>query len=152
MQYHKQLFRHDPAHEIWGDCYRTAIACLLDMEPEAVPHFAELLAKMRGDVTDEDVTADVRTWLAERGLALFRVAFDGGMTFEDMLEWTREWNPELRLLVSGEGQRGFAHVVVVKDGKVEWDTAIDIDAEQPNLVAPYPEYGYWLIEAIGAFQ
>jgi hypothetical protein len=38
MTPHKQRFRHDPANGIYGDCWRTAIACLLDIQPEEIPH------------------------------------------------------------------------------------------------------------------
>lgn len=33
MKYNKQLFRHHPEQGIFGDCHRTAIACMLDLEP-----------------------------------------------------------------------------------------------------------------------
>lgn len=38
MTPHKQLFLHDPANGVSGDCFRTAIACLLDVAPETAPH------------------------------------------------------------------------------------------------------------------
>ena len=35
----KQMFLHDPDNGVWGDCQRTAIACILDRDVEDVPHF-----------------------------------------------------------------------------------------------------------------
>jgi len=41
MRFHKQLItNHNPESGIFGDCQRTAIACLLDKHPSDVPHFA----------------------------------------------------------------------------------------------------------------
>ena len=41
MTPHKQLNRHRPEEGVFGDCYRTAIACLLDLRPQDVPHVAD---------------------------------------------------------------------------------------------------------------
>lgn len=30
----KQAFKHDPANGIYGDCYRTGIACILGIDRE----------------------------------------------------------------------------------------------------------------------
>ena len=39
MKFYKQLHKHDPDNGVWGDCHRTAIGCLLDIEPELIPNF-----------------------------------------------------------------------------------------------------------------
>ena len=67
MKFHKQLYRHDPENGVWGDCYRTAWACLLDLEPEDVPHFCE------GFTDDGAATAKLDAWLRERGLCRYVV-------------------------------------------------------------------------------
>ena len=41
MTPYKQLNHHDPDNGIIGDCYRTAIACLLDLPPDALPNYCE---------------------------------------------------------------------------------------------------------------
>lgn len=38
MQYHKQLNKRDPENGVFGDCYRTAVACILDKHPSEVIH------------------------------------------------------------------------------------------------------------------
>lgn len=35
----KQAFLHKPEEGVYGDCYRTCIACLLGIDRDAVPHF-----------------------------------------------------------------------------------------------------------------
>ena len=42
MKEFKQLNLHKPQEGLIGDCFRTVIGCLLDLEPELVPHFTEL--------------------------------------------------------------------------------------------------------------
>ena len=37
----KQLVQHDPANKQFGDCARAVVACMLDLQPQRVPHFAE---------------------------------------------------------------------------------------------------------------
>ena len=41
MEFYKQLNEHNPDEGVYGDCYRTAIGCLLNIPPEFVPHFCE---------------------------------------------------------------------------------------------------------------
>lgn len=41
MKFHKQRFLSDKANGIFVDCMRTAIACILDLEMDDVPHFLE---------------------------------------------------------------------------------------------------------------
>ena len=47
----KQLFHHDPANGVWGDCFRAVIASVLSLPVEAVPHFFD------GNPEDGDVVA-----------------------------------------------------------------------------------------------
>ncbi len=37
MLQHRQLFLHEPERRSFGDCHRTALACLLNLPPEEVP-------------------------------------------------------------------------------------------------------------------
>lgn len=39
MTPYKQLYGHNPDQGIFGDCFRTALGCLLNLPPEKVPHF-----------------------------------------------------------------------------------------------------------------
>ena len=143
MRYHRQLYGHDPKNGVWGDCFRTAIACLLDMEPEGVPHFMEDLGLER---PQKDVLASVRPWLAERGFQLFWIAFHEETIGDlaDMLEWIEVANPGMRVMLSGRTSRA-DHVVIVKDGKVEWDPATSDGSN--SLIGPSND-GHWIIEWI----
>lgn len=61
VQQHTQLLLHDPANGIMGDCWRTCIACLLEVPPNEVPHFLETNHWWR----------DTQEWLRERGYGLY---------------------------------------------------------------------------------
>lgn len=64
MKYYKQLIQiHDPNNNKIGDCFRTAIGCILDIPPANVPHFVE---NNYGDtISLIDVVNDVNKWLLE---------------------------------------------------------------------------------------
>src|SRR5262249_22324381 len=70
MTPYKQLFRHDPANGIFGDCHRTCIAALLDILPADVPHEHRPL-------TGEEQDTLIRRWLEQRGLTLIEFAWPG---------------------------------------------------------------------------
>ena len=70
MTPHTQTILADPARNDGhdadgnpGDCYRTAIACLLDLEPESVPHFVAAGEGKWWDATQE--------WVKARGLTTY---------------------------------------------------------------------------------
>jgi len=38
MKFYKQKYLHDPGNGVIGDCYRTAIGCILEIDPMELPH------------------------------------------------------------------------------------------------------------------
>lgn len=133
----RQLFRHDPDRGVFGDCHRTAIGCLLDMEPETVPHFGEkaLAAQQRGEAYDWK--PDIEAFLNAHGYTQADVLF-GGATVEDLFSFMASRNPDVRYLLGGTSPRGRHHTVICRGGAFEWDPHPD-DA---FLVRPM-EHGYW---------
>lgn len=126
MKFHKQLFKHQPEIGIYGDCHRTAIACLLDLEPLDVPHFGEHFL----DVTKFNDA--VKDYLASQGLAIFSLAFAGGVSLDQVLQFVAVHNPETYYLVGGTSPRGFNHTVIAKGGELIHDPHPD----NTFLVAP----------------
>lgn len=114
MQRHKQLLSHDPENGVHGDCMRTAIACLLDIAPQDVPHF--LHDGCDGGVFMERIDA----YLASHGLALVGIPFAD--TPENVMEAMMHTNPNMTYLLSGQSIRGVNHVVIARNGEVIWDT------------------------------
>ncbi len=63
MKYYDMTTLHDPPASV-GDCWRVCIASILGMEPENVPHFAEM---------EGNVAARTATWLEALGYGLVQI-------------------------------------------------------------------------------
>lgn len=129
----KQLFRHDPENGIYGDCFRTAIACLLNIKPEQVPHIGP----------DEWASADAFGAHFDRvlesfGLHKVEIAFD---KLDALLATMQICNPRTYYLLSGKSSNGVGHVVIALGGEIVWDPAQD----DSGIVGPMDEDGlYWV--------
>jgi len=119
---HKQLIKHDPASGKFGDCFRTAIASALCLEPEEVPHFAERGADWG---VDRDRTR-IQKWFRERNMELGRLTIDFDKSEEDdlwrVLNWWYQCNRQSLVLVT-VGSTGCNHVIVCKNREVVCDPA-----------------------------
>lgn len=62
MTPHMMTVAHNPP-ESYGDCYRTCIACVLDVLPQEIPH----PGRDGAELWDERIR-EVDAWLAARGL------------------------------------------------------------------------------------
>lgn len=137
MTPHKQRNRHRPDEGIYGDCWRTALACLLDREPEGVPHFLD------GDPPDDELDAAVSAWLDAEGLVIHSVHSGGdGQDRDSFIEAISWANPGLHWVLVGASANGVAHTVICLDGEIVWDPALD-DA---GIVGPHPDSGHWVAE------
>lgn len=124
MKYHKQLYRHEPERGICGDCFRTCIACILDMVPLQVPHFADGLAEREDGGTI--ASARVREWLTERGHGYAVVPFD--CEVPDLLKTMGHYKNGYWIL-GAQSKNGVGHCLVCYDGEIIWDPAIDASPE-----------------------
>lgn len=113
-----------------GDCYRTAIGCLLGVPyPECVPHFVEQAIEATGfDVADWGDRRRARTWLRGFGLDLMSVkrsfAADTGHLY----------------LASVNSRKGdWGHIVVCRREEVWWDPSGDPDAGYTLADLRYPD-------------
>lgn len=96
-----QTILHDPYHpDVPGNCLQAAIASLLGLPLNAVPHF----------VTFTWWVGAIELWARGRGLH-FRAAkvADAGEI------------PLFRHILSGQTERGISHVVIAEEGWVVWD-------------------------------
>lgn len=106
-----------------GDCMRTAVASLLDLDPAEVPHFAEY--------GDDDWWDEMRTWARRRGGEWIYLPLP---IPEDWREWwTARRNDFAHVLLSGDSPRGpFKHVVV---GTPDLVTVHDVHPSRAGLTA-----------------
>ncbi len=116
MKYQRQLvFPHRPVNNQHGDCFRTCVACMLDMDAADVPNFAE------NDASTDEFWGRIQDWFAGLGLYLLCVPLDGAMSQEDVLTTIGTMNPGCRYMLGGHSPGGTSHVVVCLDEKMEWD-------------------------------
>lgn len=132
MIFQKQAFRHRPEDGVYGDCHRTAIACLLDLPKEDVPNFGEHY----GDYAA--FHAAEQEFLARHDLATVAVAYSG--TLEQVLACQKAVNPDVYYLLGGTSRTGCGHTVVGLGGEIIWDPSLD-DA---GIVGPMDDGFYWV--------
>lgn len=120
MKFHKQLFRHRPAEGSIGDCHRTAIACLLDLEPHEVPHFAEQTWNADTDAWDRAW----KDWLLSKGYRAAGVAFTVA-ALDELMKIMAVCAPGIFYLLGGTSKNGTAHTVIGCGGEIVHDPAID---------------------------
>jgi len=129
----KQRFRHRPDDGEIGDCHRTAIACLLDIDRDAVPHF--------GEHHFNDMAAfnqGVNTFLRNRGLATVDVAFNSSLS--DVLKCLGALNPSTYYILGGMSRSGVNHSVIGCGGEIVWDPSLD----DTGIVGPCDDGYYWI--------
>ena len=128
---HKQEFAHDPENGVYGDCFRTAIACLLDVIVSSVPHF------LHDGNADEGIPR-AQEYLKRHGLQLVEIPLDGDL--ESALAIGLEYLPGLNHLLVGESRTGCNHVVICRDGAIVHDPS-QTDA---GIVGPTDTGHFWL--------
>jgi hypothetical protein len=83
-----QKFRGSQVDGQFGDCYRTCVAMILNMDRDDVPHFAEDVPP--GTPGDDPLTHDSfdreREWAAQHGLSMVSIPFPGEVPLETLLE------------------------------------------------------------------
>lgn len=146
MKYQKQAFRHKPEEGQYGDCHRTAIACLLDMPRDSVPNFGEHYGSVEKFYKAE------REFLESVGLAKVSVVYQG--TLDQVLTTMGAVNPGAYYILGGTSKSGFGHSVIGRGGKIVWDPHPD----EVGIVGPMDDGYYWvtyfvpgsLVEEVGA--
>ena len=132
-----QTIRHDPENGKYGDCFRAAIASLLELSIEEVPHFYD--GNKYGE-NDEKIYKFVQDWLGERGHYHVTILFEG-----DPRQAMKEWNPEMYYILSGQSSAG-NHCVVAYEDEIVHDPA---NRESPYLIGPM-DHGYWQVELLAS--
>ena len=135
MKPQKQLLRHKPP-ATYGDCFRTAIAIVLDTDAASVPHF------MDGGVSGDEGAEAAEAFLNERGLTAINIVCDGARPLQGVLDSIAGTN--LRsipvFLLTGMSRNGCAHVVVCCNGDIVCDPSLD----DSGIIGPCDDGYYWL--------
>ena len=137
----KQLFRHNPGEGVFGDCWRTCIACLLNLQPEAVPHFMPEHWEDSGTATRK-----MQEFLRSMGYVLIDYAIDGKL--EDVLISTGAINPGVYYMLGGTSRNDVGHSVICCDDGIEWDPSLD----DSGIVGPMSDGYYWVSFLVSAIM
>lgn len=130
-----QRFEHDSANGIYGDCYRTALACILDVLPEMIPHDHREMKS--------GCEFPLHTWLKGCGGRLIAIAYIGDCTLSEVLAYASSGNKGLHFLLSGRSTNEVNHVVVCCDGKIVHNPHPGAD-----IIGPCTD-GQWYVEFVG---
>ncbi len=130
----KQLYMHRPADGVIGDCFRTCIACVLDLPPDAVPHV------WQQHWESEDSTlprAELNAWLAPRGLAFVEYPLE--CTSVELRTYLAHYFRGVHVVLGCNSKHG-GHSVVARDADYLWDPSID----NSGCVGPMKDGYYWV--------
>lgn len=142
MRPQKQLNRHCPAEGIYGDCHRTAIAIILDMDAADVPHFYD---GADGKGAAPEVWEAQERWLNERGYTAISVAFPGESALDQIFLAVKNANiqqPNLCYILGGESKTGVNHSVVCMAGPCE--IVCDPSQDGAGIIGPCDDGFYWV--------
>jgi hypothetical protein len=143
MTPHKQLNLHKPLEGQIGDCFRTVIACLLDLHPSDVPHFyQEVWHEPDAAQTAE---RELRKFLRHYDLDFIEVAYKD--TLLNVMEAQAIMNPGIYYLLTGNSANGVGHVVICCGDQIVHDPAID----NSGIVGPSDTGNYhitWLVPSL----
>lgn len=135
----KQKFLHKPSEGSYGDCFRTTIAILLDLDRDDIPHFGCLTGPDDGGFAEQ--LRQTREWLSAKGLTFLCWPIPGDADWREVGDWG--WFPrDQHFVLMGQSKVAVAHCVVASaDGGVVCDPSL----EDSGIIGPCkPEGVYWL--------
>lgn len=139
MKPQKQLFKHDPKNGVYGDCFRTCLAVVLDLDAAEVPHF---MHGSSGVGSDEEAHDRAEAWLRERGYATLNFLFEGKFTPAEVMDgirWMNSRNTGALYLLAGESKTGVNHNVVCANGEIVCDPS----QNNSGIKGPCDDGWYW---------
>ena len=136
----KQAHFHAPHRGIQGDCYRTAVACVLGVQRDTVPHSHD-------EQTGEESAAFMDAWLKQHGLHRIWMPV-GGDDFKTVANNLYPRGSGLSCIITGEGPRSVNHVIVVHGVDDFWCPTLGQVSADVALVGPALPDGYFWVEWI----
>ena len=142
-----QTQSHNPSEGIYGDCHRAAVASILELPIDKVPHFFE-----NDSVNDDKFDSNIRPWFASKGMSYLTFCYEafelpnGEMfTHKNLLEAMTAWNPNIYYILGGKSPTGAGHSVVCLNDKIVHDPG---NFSTTPIVGPMEDNVYW-IDIIG---
>lgn len=132
----KQAYLHDPDNGFYGDCFRTAIACILNIDKDKVPHLAK-------EYFDDTIGWDreMKKFLNPLGYTIIDVPFTGTeVSLEVLLESLSVHAAQAVYILTGKSSNETNHCVIGCGGEIIWDPAID----NSGIIGPCTDGWYWV--------
>jgi hypothetical protein len=133
MRPQKQANRHRPGEGIYGDCHRTCVAMLLDLDKEQVPNWGA--AYPDDGAKFKEVS---EAWLRAYGYATFSVAF--ASSWDDVGQYMLKVNPGVYYILGGQSRTGVNHSVVAVNNLIAFDPSLN----DSGIIAPCDDGHYWV--------
>lgn len=131
-----QAFSHKPSDGVQGDCYRTAVACVLGVERDSVPHSHDELSGPENE-------AFIDAWLRPQGLRRIFIPVLGD-DFKEVANAIYPRGGGLPLILTGCGPRNVNHVIVVHGVDDFWCPTLGKVAAEVALIGPaLPDNYFW---------
>ncbi|MCB1688565.1 MAG: hypothetical protein KDI33_08770 [Halioglobus sp.] len=135
MKPQKQKYLHCPEEGQYGDCYRTCLACLLDLDRDDVPHFVDT---MDPGEWERSVQPRVDAWLRERGFVELALPATGDCDLDTILQLISSRG--VYTILTGTSATGCNHCVIVGPDRSIHDPGRD----NPGIVGPADDGFWWL--------
>jgi hypothetical protein len=130
----KQRNRHDPANGVYGDCHRAAVATVLDLALDQVPHFGE------GGPAAEEFGVRAREFRRSKGLVPISAVYAPDSGHLLILHVVGTMNPGVPYLLGGRSRNGVDHTVVCVGDEIVHDPSLD----DSGIVGPCGDGWYWV--------
>jgi len=144
--------------EGFGDCHRTCIAMILNMDRDSVPHFMIDLppGTPADDLRSKDCTAAEIAWLAQFNLSLVSIPIIGSALLDDVI-WQLQMTSHAPVIL-GCGTIAGNHSVVIHEGIVyNPHPALQITGPMADgfwwitIYSPNDNWGYAPLQAVPTF-
>lgn len=129
----KQRNRHRPNDGIFGDCHRAAVASILELPLDGVPHFGE------GGPDGDEFSRREREFLALRGLVPIYIPYPGE-SLEQVFRCIKSLNPDIYYLLGGVSKTGVNHTVVARNDEIVHDPSLN----DSGIIGPCVDGFYWV--------
>lgn len=135
----KQLYLHRPETGQIGDCFRTCLACILNLSPEEVPHYYAEYWKNSDESVVGIVLEYTNAWLSKRNLSYVEFPV-GAKDNEQLFKWASSYVAKDAYFALGCSSKNGGHSVVARSDGYIWDPAID----NSGCVGPMSDGYYWI--------
>ncbi len=137
MREQKQLYRHIPEQRLIGDCWRTCIACILDVAPDTIPHYYEMFWGQGEVISDKVHEATNKELKKSYGVVFVETPLEA--TYEQLRTYLKHYYKDMYVIVGCNSKNG-GHSVIMKNDDYMWDPAID----NSGCVGPMDDGYYWI--------